>query len=87
MKWMELPIGSGLSRSASGGIGFGGKQTLSSGVTTSPRVDEALGVSLFARRRTDRFQTFAEFVVYNIYPKVEEGQPDALSYLSFLMKV
>lgn len=90
MKLMELPVGSGLSRNATGGLSFGGKQTLSSGHNANRRVEEAQGVALFSRRRTDFFRLFAEFVVFTIYPadcRIEDAETSTFAYLVNLIRV
>ncbi len=71
---MELPVGSGLSRNEAGGLSFGGKQTLSSGILSRRKGDEAAGVGFFTRRKGDKFSILAEFLIYTLYPENFSGK-------------
>jgi proteasome activator subunit 4 len=91
MRWMELPIGSGLSRTANGGLNVGSKNTLSSGwvpasATIKHYSDAMEQNALFGKKSSHLGRFLANFIVFNISPADCDNDNSMLAMLESMLR-
>lgn len=85
LRWLEIPIGTGLSKNASGGLILNGKNLLSSGNQRLKSFEEPAGVAMILKRKRDKFKLLAQLMIYTIYPE-NNGHLSSLPFLHYFFQ-